>query len=154
MEVKSGCSRKAFCSAALLAWAPRFNIHQLCMCVWVKQLLAKASHGGVKGGDDKAVFHILSLPLYLNIAAPACVFPLSKRDSLFCSCCTLFSVIIPTVGHRQSNWNFYKRQSNTSHNLLPVFTFTPQTILGTIPSVFKDSAIPPLVLPLGQTLHS
>lgn len=63
----------------------------------------------------------LSLPLYLNIAAPACVFPLSKRDCLFYSCCTLFSVIIPSVGHRlveTSTKGISLLQSSTSHNLL------------------------------------
>lgn len=85
----------------------RFNIHRLCMCVWVKQLVAKAH----TGGGDKAAFHILSLPLplslYLNIAAPACF---SSEQARLCVLLLLhFSVIIPTVGQRPSKSNLIKR---------------------------------------------
>ena len=48
------------CSAASDGPGPHALTFSVCVCVWVKQLVAKA-HTGVKGGDDKAAFHILSL---------------------------------------------------------------------------------------------
>lgn len=69
----------------------------VCVC---SSWLLRLTQGGWREAMTKQPFIFsLSLSLYLNIAAPACIFPISRRS--------VPAVIITTVQHWLCSWNFY-----------------------------------------------